>query len=64
VEPSTPVPSTTTVPSSGVASPRISRSTVDLPEPLEPSRTWVVPAVTSIDTWSSATAWPKRFVTP
>src|SRR5262245_26969274 len=63
VERSTRVPSTRTLPSSGVARPRISRRTVDLPDPLEPRRTWVWPAATSIDTPSSAPGSPNRFVT-
>ena len=41
----------------------MSRSTVDLPDPLDPSRTWVVPGRTSRDTASRAGVAPKRFVT-
>src|SRR6266545_2767646 len=63
VEPVTGVPSTRTSPRSGSTTPRMSRRTVDLPEPLEPRRTWTVPASTSMDTPSSATRSPKRLVT-
>ena len=44
-------------------SPRITRSRVDLPEPLEPSSTWVVPGATSSETSSSATVAPYRLLT-
>src|SRR4029450_2995836 len=37
------VPSTSTSPPSGSTRPRMSRRTVDLPEPLEPSSTWTAP---------------------
>src|SRR5262249_50602533 len=57
------VPSTRTSPASGMSKPRMSRSTVDLPEPLEPRSTCTVPAATSIDTSSRATWSPKRLVT-
>src|SRR5215510_8464876 len=57
------VPSTSTLPASGMSRPRMSRSTVDLPEPLEPRSTCTVPAATSIDTSSRATWSPKRLVT-
>ena len=60
---STATPSTTTVPASGAARPRMRRSTVDLPDPLEPSSTWVAPGGTSRETESSATVAPKRLVT-
>src|SRR5262250_213703 len=58
------VPSTRTSPASGMSRPRMSRSTVDLPEPLEPRSTCTVPAATSSDTSSRATRSPKRLVTP
>ena len=60
---STGVPSTRTEPASGQIRPRMSRSTVDLPEPLDPRSTWVVPGRTSRDTASRAGVAPKRFVT-
>ena len=60
---STGVPSTRTEPVSGQVRPRMSRSTVDLPEPLEPRSTWVVPGRTSRDTESRAGVAPKRLVT-
>src|SRR5215468_9861464 len=58
------VPSTRTLPASGMSRPRMRRSTVDLPEPLEPRSTCTVPAATSSDTSSRATRSPKRLVTP
>src|SRR5882724_10323335 len=60
---STGVPSTWTEPASGQITPRMSRSRVDLPEPLEPRSTWVVPERTVSDTASRAGVAPKRFVT-
>src|SRR5690349_10088570 len=60
---STGTPSTVTEPESAVARPRMSRSTVDLPDPLEPSSTWVAPGGASSETPASATVDPKRLVT-
>jgi len=56
------VPSTRTEPASGQIRPRMSRSMVDLPEPLDPRSTWVVPGRTSRDTASRA-GCAERFVT-
>src|SRR5437762_3223173 len=56
-------PSTSTSPVSGATSPRMTRATVDLPDPLDPSRTWVVPDATCSETSSSATVAPKRLLT-
>ena len=50
-------------PRRGQTRPRMSRSRVDLPEPLEPRSTWVVPERTLSDTASRAGVAPKRFVT-
>src|SRR5256714_12792593 len=53
-----------TTPESGTSSPAITRSSVDLPPPLGPSSAVSEPSGTMIDTSSSATWSPKRFVTP
>src|SRR6266849_2687639 len=50
VEGVTGVPSTIASPASGSTRPRMTRSTVDFPDPLEPRRTWGVAGRTSIDT--------------
>src|SRR2546430_4721074 len=52
-----------TSPESGTSSPAIPRSSVDLPLPLGPSRAVSEPLSTSIETSSSSTKSPKRFVT-
>src|SRR5438034_1574574 len=57
------VPSTRTCPSSGATRPSTTRSTVDLPDPLEPRSTWTVPDCTARDTPSSATLSPNRLLT-
>src|SRR5215470_3694343 len=60
----TAVPSTRTSPESGRTRPRMTRSTVDLPEPLDPRSTWTVPGSTLMDTPSRAIRSPNRLVTP
>src|SRR5579859_4344493 len=52
-----------TSPASGVSSPAMTRSSVDLPLPLGPSRPVSDPLSTEMDTSSSATNSPNRFVT-
>src|SRR3954452_7685246 len=52
-----------TSPTSGVSSPAITRSSVDLPLPLGPSSAVREPLATSTETSSSATKSPKRLVT-
>src|SRR5438067_9045466 len=52
-----------TSPASATSSPAITRRSVDLPLPLGPSSAVSEPLWTSIDTPSSATKSPKRFVT-
>src|SRR5690349_10290151 len=52
-----------TRPASGCSSPAITRSRVDLPDPLGPSRAVSPPSGTLIETSSSATKSPKRLVT-
>src|SRR5689334_22278978 len=52
-----------TSPPSGTSSPAIRRNSVDLPLPLGPSSAVWDPLATSIETSSSATKSPKRFVT-
>ena len=51
-------------PESGASSPVMSATNVDLPAPLRPTRAWVWPAATAIDTSSRATVVPKRLVSP
>ena len=60
----TATPSTATVPASGKITPSTSLRIVDLPHPLEPSSTCVVPRGTVSDTSSTAGVAPKRLVTP
>src|SRR4030095_4180093 len=57
------VPSTRTCPSSVATRPSTTRSTVDLPDPLEPRSTWTVPGCTSMNTRSRATRSPNRLLT-
>src|SRR5436305_6562648 len=52
-----------TSPASGTSRPAMTRSSVDLPLPLGPSSAVSDPLATSIETPSSATKSPKRFVT-
>ena len=52
-----------TSPASGCSSPAITRSSVDLPEPLGPSSAISAPLGTLTETSSSATNSPNRFVT-
>src|SRR5215831_3551022 len=52
-----------TSPESGLSSPAMTRSSVDLPLPLGPSSAVSEPLATSTETESSATKSPKRFVT-
>src|SRR4029450_4819476 len=58
-----PSPQTRTCPLSGCSRPAITRSNVDLPLPLGPSRAVSPPSGTSIETSSSATKSPNRLVT-
>jgi hypothetical protein len=57
-------PSISTVPASGRSSPAITRSRVDLPLPLGPSRAVSEPLGISTDTSSSAAKSPNRLDTP
>jgi hypothetical protein len=52
-----------TSPESGVSSPAMTRSSVDLPDPLGPSSAISDPLGTETETSSSATNSPKRLVT-
>ena len=56
-------PLTTIVPESGTSSPAITRSSVDLPEPLGPSRAVSLPSGASNEMSSRAVKSPKRLET-
>ena len=56
-------PLTTTVPESGTSRPAITRSSVDLPEPLGPSSAVSLPSGASIEMSSRAAKSPKRLET-